>query len=148
MMRLTYGFLALAAFVLAALTLTPGRLPAQEVQVFKDPNCGCCAHYADYLRENGFEVSVTETQDLDAVNREAGVPDALRSCHVMRVDGYAVSGHVPADVVRRLLDERPAIRGITLPGMPLGSPGMGGEKSEPFTVYGFDEDGAQVYAVE
>jgi hypothetical protein len=148
MPKLTYGVLALAAFILAAVALKPGHAPAQEVQLFKDPNCGCCTLYADYLRENGFEVAVTETDDLDAVNREAGVPDRLQSCHVMHVHGYAVGGHVPVEVVHRLLDERPEIRGITLPGMPLGSPGMNGPKSEPFTVYGFDETGARVYAVE
>ncbi len=143
----THG-LTLAAFLLAVAALTPAHAPAQEAQLVRSPSCGCCADYADYLRENGFEVSVTETGDLGTVNREAGIPDRLRSCHVMHVDGYAVSGHVPVDVVRRLLDQRPDIRGITLPGMPAGSPGMGGAKSAPFTVYGFDERGARVYAVD
>ena len=144
MPKLTPAALALAA----ALMLAPGAAPAQQATLYKSPSCGCCQHYADYLSENGFDVTVRETHDLVSVNREAGVPDDLWSCHVMHVEGYAVSGHIPAEIVRRLLDERPDVRGITLPGMPAGSPGMGGAKQEPFVVYGFDEDGAAVYSAE
>ncbi|NRC56579.1 CopG family transcriptional regulator [Mesorhizobium sediminum] len=108
---------------------------AVEATLYKNPQCGCCEGYADYLRENGFEVEVKPTNDLTRISREAGVPKDFQGCHTMFVDGYVVDGHVPVATVRKLLSERPDIAGVTLPGMPLGSPGMGGEKTGPFTVY-------------
>jgi hypothetical protein len=88
--------------------------------------------------------------DLSEISRNAGVPSDYQGCHTMFVDGYVVDGHVPINVVRKLLAERPAIAGITLPGMPEGSPGMTGGKSAPFTIYALTKDGAppKVYAIE
>jgi hypothetical protein len=133
-----------AAAVLAAQPSTA----AKEVVLYKTPQCGCCENYANYLRDNNFTVTVKPTFELAQMSREAGIPDTLQGCHLAFVDGYTVSGHVPLPIVAKLLDERPAIKGITLPGMPTGSPGMGGTKTGPFTVYAFGDGAPAVYAVE
>ena len=122
---------------------------AQEVTLYKNPQCGCCESYADYLRENGFTVEVKPTHDLAQISRDAGIPDDFQGCHTGFLDDYVISGHVPIDVVNRLLEERPEIAGVTLPGMPLGSPGMGGAKQEPFKIYTVEEGlSPTVYSVE
>ncbi|WP_027132523.1 DUF411 domain-containing protein [Geminicoccus roseus] len=129
----------------------PMQAMAQQTSavLYKNPQCGCCEGYADYLRDNGFEVDVKPTNDLAEISRRAGVPEDFQGCHVTFVDGYVVEGHVPVNLVRKLLSERPDIAGITLPGMPMGSPGMGGAKEEPFKVYAVGQDGAPtVYATE
>lgn len=141
-------FTLTAAAGLAAIMFSAGVAMAQEATLYKNPQCGCCENYADYLRENGFEVIVKPTHDLAAITLEAGLPKNFEGCHTAFIDGYVVSGHVPVGIVRKLLDERPAIRGITLPGMPMGSPGMSGAKTEPFTIYGFGDGIPDVYAVE
>ncbi len=149
MRKIYFGVAGVAAAAFAAAMVLPGSAPAQEATLYKDPNCGCCAHYATYMRNNGFDVTVKLTDDIGAVTAEAGVPARLQSCHVTMVDGYVVSGHVPVDSVRRMLEERPAVQGITLPGMPAGSPGMGGMKAGPWNVFGFGGSGGpSVYSVE
>ncbi len=110
--------------------------------LYKNPQCGCCENYAQYLEQNGFQVDVRPTNDLAEISRKAGVPEKLEGCHTMFVGRYVVDGHVPVKTIRKLLDERPAIAGITLPGMPAGSPGMDGEKDGPLTVYAVSKDGA------
>ena len=125
------------------------QTPAPQITIYKDPQCGCCQAYADHLAENGFGVTVKPTHDLVAMSRDAGIPDDLQGCHLGYIDGYVVSGHVPVNTVRRLLAERPRIKGVTLPGMPMGSPGMNGEKTEPFTIYEIGPGAMPtVYAVE
>ncbi|HWJ76044.1 MAG TPA: DUF411 domain-containing protein [Kaistia sp.] len=121
-----------------------------QATLYKDPQCSCCEGYADYLRQNGFQVDVKTTDDLAEISRKAGVPEALNGCHTTFIDGYVVGGHVPVNVVRKLLSEKPAIAGITLPGMPVGSPGMAGEKTETFTIYAVTKDGKAptVFATE
>lgn len=121
---------------------------AEEVTLYKNPQCGCCEGYADYLRDNGFTVTVKPTHELVAMSRDAGVPDDFQGCHLSFIENYVVSGHVPVDTVNRLLTERPDIKGVTLPGMPMGSPGMSGVKNHPFKVYEIGEGRPKVYAVE
>jgi hypothetical protein len=121
---------------------------SRQATLYKNPQCGCCEGYADYLRDNGFEVTVQPTHDLPLLHRQYGVPEPLVGCHTTLVDGYVVEGHVPVGALLRLLTEKPAIRGISLPGMPAGSPGMFGEKTEPFTIYEIGDGPAKVYAVE
>ena len=121
---------------------------ATKTTVYKTPWCGCCHDYVGYLRQNGFAVEVIDTEDLTPLKRQSGVPPALEGCHSTLVGGYIVEGHVPVDVINRLLQERPSIRGISLPGMPLGSPGMTGEKTEPFVIYEISDGAAKVYATE
>jgi hypothetical protein len=115
---------------------------AQVIEVVKSPYCGCCSHWVDYLRAEGFEVRVTETEDVTPTARRLGVPDALRSCHTASIGGYAIEGHVPAADIRRLLAERPEAAGIAVPGMPMGSPGM--DQSgvrQPYATILFTRDG-------
>jgi len=121
--------------------------PIQAV-LYKNPQCTCCEGYAAYLRKNGFEVEVKTSHDLGKISQNAGVPEDLQGCHTMFVENYVVDGHVPVEVIQKLLTERPAIAGITLPGMPQGSPGMTGRKTGPFTIYAVTKDGAppKVYA--
>jgi hypothetical protein len=116
--------------------------------LYKNPQCACCENYADYLRQNGFTVTVKPTHELVPMSRQAGIPDNFQGCHLAFIDDYVVSGHVPVGTVNRLLRERPDIKGISLPGMPMGSPGMSGAKTEPFTIYEISDDAPKVYAVE
>jgi len=121
---------------------------AKTATLYKNPQCGCCEEYADYLRQNGFTVTVKPTHELVPMSRQAGIPDNFQGCHLAFIDDYVVSGHVPVTAVNRLLRERPDIKGISLPGMPMGSPGMSGAKTEPFTIYEISDGAPKVYAVE
>lgn len=114
------------------------------VDVYKDATCGCCSKWVEHLREQGFEVRTTDTRELAAFKASHGVPRQMESCHTALVAGYVVEGHVPAADVRRLLEERPAITGLAVPGMPTGSPGMevAGGRTEAYDVVAFDRDGS------
>ena len=94
-----------------------------------------------HLEQNGFEVTSTDVPDMTAVKRRVGVPRSLAACHTALIDGYIVEGHVPADDIKRLLSERPDVAGVSVPGMPVGSPGMEGPNPQPYDVLAFDEDG-------
>lgn len=115
------------------------------ITVHKDPNCGCCTGWVQHLRDAGFAVQVEETADLDAVRSRLGIPSDLVACHTAEVGGYLVEGHVPAAAVRRLLWERPVARGLAVPGMPVGSPGMEGGKPQPYAVVLFSVDGQRPF---
>lgn len=95
-----------------------------EITVYRSPTCGCCLKWVEHLRKEGFTVKVVESEDVNGIKFEQGVPENMTSCHTGMVNGYFLEGHVPAREVRRLLAERPAARGIAVPGMPMGSPGM------------------------
>jgi len=144
-MRIALTLLLLGTVLGAAPAAAQGP---RQATLYKNPQCGCCGGYADYLREHGFEVTETPTHDLPLLHRQHGVPEPLVGCHTTLVDGYVIEGHVPIDAVIRLLTERPPIKGISLPGMPAGSPGMFGEKTEPFTIYEIGGGEPEVYAVE
>ena len=119
---------------------------SKKVTLYKDPQCGCCEGYADYLRSNGFEVNIVPTHDLPLLDDKYGIAEDLEPCHISLIGGYVVGGHVPIEVVNRLLSEKPKMIGITLPGMPLGSPGMNGEKTAPFTIYEIAKGSHKIYA--
>ena len=119
-----------------------------KATVYKDPNCGCCHNYVTYLRENGFEVEVIDTDNLASIKQQTGVPAELEGCHSTLVGSYVIEGHLPIDIVKRLLSEKLAIRGISLPGMPLGSPGMDGAKEAPFVIYEISDGAPKIYATE
>lgn len=122
----------------------PSSAPAHseaEVIVYKDPQCGCCEKWVEHLRQNGFRVTTHNDLHVDKIKSAQGVPRELGACHTAIVQGYIVEGHVPADTVRRLLRERPAIKGIAVAGMPIGSPGMEGPNPQPYNVISFDANG-------
>lgn len=116
---------------------------AGEVVVYKSAACGCCGDWVDHLRSAGFDVRVEDRDDLHPVKAELGVPGDLTACHTAVVDGYVVEGHVPASDVRRLLEERPDVAGVAVPGMPVGSPGMEGPREESYSVVAFDGEGGR-----
>jgi hypothetical protein len=113
----------------------PALAAGIPAKLYKNPNCGCCEEYAKYLRENGFEVEVIATHDMPMIKEEHKVPAKLEGCHTTMIGPYVLEGHVPVESVNKLLAERPLIKGISVPGMPAGSPGMGGQKQGPLTVY-------------
>ncbi len=116
---------------------------AETVKVYKSPTCGCCSKWIRHLEANGFRVEAIDVKDVRPLKREHGVPQELGSCHTALVAGYVVEGHVPLADIRRLLEERPAIDGIAVPGMPIGSPGMEGAHPERYDVVSFNR-GSQV----
>jgi hypothetical protein len=136
---------ALAAVVAAGIAGPPLAALADnpEMHVFKSPSCGCCGVWVDHMREAGFSVKITDMDDVSPAKKHFGVADDLQACHTAVVDGYVVEGHVPAADVKRLLAERPKATGISVPGMPIGSPGMEyGDRREPYDVVLFDRNGA------
>ncbi len=142
--------LSAAVIALAALLyLQTGPLQTQAgktvFEVYYSPDCGCCGEYVDYLRSSGADVRVKPTENMQAVKERFNIPRQLWSCHNSIVEGYFVEGHVPLEAVGKLLNIRPAVDGIALPGMPAGSPGMGGVKTEPFTIYSSTNGVASVF---
>ena len=133
--------------VLAALVSVSGpalaQRPGPTVQVYKSPTCGCCANWVKHLQQHGFVTQVTEMDDMTEVKTRHRVPARAQSCHTAVVDGYVLEGHVPAADVQRLLKERPAVIGLAVPGMPIGSPGMEvpNVKAQPYDVIAFDKQG-------
>ncbi len=115
---------------------------AAEVNVYKSPTCGCCKEWVKHLQANGFSVKAHDVPDISHYKVANGVPVTLGSCHTATVGGYVIEGHVPASDVKRLLKERPPVRGLAVPGMPIGSPGMeqGGHKQR-YDVLTFDKQG-------
>jgi len=114
-----------------------------EITVYKTPTCGCCAEWVTYLKDEGFNVTAIDHDDLDPIRAELGLSDPkLQSCHTAVVDGYIVEGHVPANDIKRLLREKPQhIKGITAPGMPMMSPGMASRTPKDYDVLSFSESG-------
>jgi hypothetical protein len=137
------------AMAVPASTVAPADAPT--VTVYKSPTCGCCTLWEDHLRASGFEVESVPRTDMGAVKDSLGVPSHLSSCHTAVVGDYVVEGHVPAEHVARMLEEAPAARGLAVPGMPIGSPGMEmGDRRDPYDVIVFDAagDGAVFARVE
>jgi hypothetical protein len=130
-----------AAGVAQALPLRRLQASPPLLRVTKATGCGCCEGWADHLRASGFACEVTALDDLTPLKRRLGVPEDLQSCHTATLEGYVVEGHVPAAALRRLLAERPAILGLAVPGMPMGSPGMPSPQLEAYEVIAFAADG-------
>jgi len=140
------------AWILGCLLLLPApqalaqsRSAAQDsVVVYKSKSCGCCNDWVLHLRSNGFRVQAHDVNDVPGQRAKLGVPQNLGSCHTATVGGYAIEGHVPAADIRRLLRERPRARGLAVPGMPMGSPGMEGPRKDPYETLLFQSDGGYV----
>ena len=118
-----------------------------SVTVYKSPTCGCCNKWVEHLEENGYAVESNDMPNVTPMKQRLGLPQQLASCHTAVVGGYVVEGHVPADVIDQLLEEKPDVVGIAVPGMPIGSPGMEGPNPQSYDVIAFTKDGGQeVYA--
>lgn len=144
-------FVARAALLAgaAALPLSRARAlpPATRVTVYKDPNCGCCSNWNRAMQKAGFVIDVRDTPNIAQVKGSLGVPEALASCHTAVVAGYLFEGHVPPDLVQKVLAEKPALVGLFVPGMPAGSPGMEGPSPERYDIIALGRDRRQaVYA--
>lgn len=147
------AFVALAALIVATAiaALLYAQRPVQtaagaDVIVYKHPQCGCCAAWVRHMEQAGFDVSVRDEIDPEERWTQHGIPEELGSCHTATVGGYVIEGHVPAEDVYRLLEERPDVRGLAVPGMPVGSPGMEGPNPQPFEVLLLKEGGeVEVY---
>ena len=134
--------LLLFVFFFASVAACSERQEAPTITVYKSPTCGCCNKWITHLQDNGFHVIARDVDDVVPYKQRAGLTPQLASCHTAFIDGYAVEGHVPARDIRRLLEERPAVQGLTVPGMPVGSPGMElGDRKDPYEVLTFDETG-------
>ena len=139
-----------AAGVVLSVAVLPHRISHAtpvRVTVYLGPGCDCCRRWVDHMRASGFRVEAQQRDDLASLKRRLGVPDELASCHTAVVDGYLVEGHVPAADVKRLLAERPrGAKGLAVPGMVQGSPGMEGARREPYSTLVFDAFGSRVFA--
>lgn len=113
-----------------------------EMTVYKSPTCGCCGKWITHMEENGFKISAVDLLEMNIIKQKYGINRELASCHTAVVDGYFVEGHVPADDVKRLLSEKPDVLGLSVPGMPVGSPGMEmGDRVDNYSVVAIDKKG-------
>ncbi|MDM8178602.1 MULTISPECIES: DUF411 domain-containing protein [Marinobacter] len=136
----------LLALGLVATVGLSGQLQAEDglkdIHVYKSPTCGCCTDWVDHLKENGFKVEVTETNNLNPIKIDAGLTPSLASCHTAFVGDYVIEGHVPANDIHRLIAEAPKAKGLSVPGMPAGSPGMEvGDRKDRYQVLMFNDSG-------
>lgn len=133
--------IVIGLFPMAALSETGETAELESITVYKSPTCGCCSKWVRHLQDNGFEVEAINRSDMSDVKSEAGVPRQLASCHTAVIGGYVIEGHVPATDIKRLLEERPDVAGLTVPGMPMGSPGMEGHRQDKYEVLTFTRSG-------
>lgn len=142
-MRINFSNLLLAGFVSLFLVGLAKASQPVEVILHKDPWCGCCVAYADYLEDKGFKVKSINQQNMQLIKQQLGTAKAA-SCHTLEIDGYVVEGHVPVAAINKLLKERPSIHGLALPGMPVNSPGMGPEIPGSLEILSLNKNGKVV----
>lgn len=118
---------------------TDSKLPT--ITVYKDPNCGCCKSWIEYMTKHGYKVDAKDSPNMADVKSSLGVPSSLTACHTAVVNGYLIEGHVPAEDIDRLLKQKPTIAGLAVPGMPAGSPGMDSQHPQHYEVIAFDKTG-------
>ena len=122
---------------------TPLKSTALNATVYHSPDCNCCGGWIDHLKGQGFKITDFSTPDIETVKQKYNVPDNLSSCHTAIVNGYVIEGHVPANDIKRLLEEKPNVTGLSVPQMPVGTPGMEmGDRKDPFSVLAFDRKGS------
>ena len=132
----------IASLLISWVILMPSVVSAEDVLVYKSPTCGCCKKWISHLEKNGFTVKSQDVKNIAPYKLEHGVPLTLTSCHTAVIGGYVVEGHVPASDIKRMLMEKPNIKGLTVPGMPVGSPGMEqGNVKQPYKVLSIGHDG-------
>ena len=128
---------------LALITSSVFAMEGKPMTVYKSPSCGCCTNWIDIMKSKGFEVKTIETNEVNTIKQKAGLQAGQTSCHTAFVDGYLVEGHVDYSAVKKMLDEKPNIIGITVPGMPIGSPGMEqGNTKEAYDVLYVNKNGS------
>lgn len=131
------------AALVFSLLLSVGAMAQPLVKVFKSPTCGCCGDWISHLEANDFGVDATNVDNLQPIKEKAGIPPGKGSCHTAFIDNYVIEGHVPAADIKRLLEEKPDALGLTVPGMPIGSPGMEmGDRKDPYKVLLIRRDGS------
>ncbi|HJR19949.1 MAG TPA: DUF411 domain-containing protein [Actinomycetota bacterium] len=155
MKRTTWGMISLtlvslmAACTTSSTTATGERagrrggatIEARAITIYRSPTCSCCKEYEKYLAAAGYQVEIVEISDVTTKKVELGIPESVWSCHSSKLGDYIVEGHVPTTVLDRLLAEKPALKGIALPGMPAGAPGMGTARQGPLHIMSFDDGG-------
>ena len=146
--RFIHSTLGSGATLLVAPLVLRAATPSPAMTVYKSPSCGCCKSWVALVKGAGFDVKVVDLDDLSEIKRTAGVPSDLQTCHTALVGKYVVEGHVPPDLIHKLLSEQPKITGLAVPGMPVGSPGMEqGSAKQAFAVMAFTRGGGTtVYA--
>ena len=134
--------LAATLSILALATALASDATVKDIVVYKNPDCGCCTKWVQYLQDNGYNVTIEQTRDVQAVKQRLGVPEKLAACHTAVIDGYVVEGHITHRDIKRLLLFRPDVTGIAVPGMPIGTPGMErGDSKQSYDVISFDDQG-------
>ena len=114
-----------------------------KLTIYKSLHCGCCGLYSDYIKnQSELKIEIAEMNDVSSIKDEYKVPSELRSCHISIIGDYFVEGHIPLEAIAKLISEKPDIAGIAMPGMPSGSPGMPGVKTDPFVIYAVNKDGS------
>ena len=120
----------------------PKKEAKLDITVYSSPTCGCCTNWLKHLEQNGFQVKDIKTEEINAIKQKFGVPKDMASCHTGIIDGYVVEGHVPAKDIRELLAKKPDVIGISVPQMPVGTPGMEiDDRKDPFSVFAFHKNG-------
>ncbi|MEA5512133.1 DUF411 domain-containing protein [Crocosphaera sp. UHCC 0190] len=115
----------------------------KEMTVYRSPSCGCCGLWVEHAEKHGFKIKDIKTDDMASIKQKYQITSDLESCHTAIIDGYVMEGHIPADDIKQFLTEKPNMIGLSVPGMPLGTPGMeAGEKKQPFAVFAFNKTGA------
>ena len=132
---LTILFLCILNFVTDKNEALANAENKQIVEVFKSPSCGCCNGYVLFLEKENFKVKRTDLESIHTIKQKYAIPLEMQSCHTTIIDKYFIEGHVPLEAINKLLKERPDIDGLALPGMPIGTPGMPGDKEEPYVIY-------------
>ena len=145
---LSLSLLGVVSLPSSAQPSRPRPAAVTAMEVYRSPTCGCCGKWGDHVKTAGFNPTVHQVEDVSPVKAKGGVPENLQSCNTALIGGYVIEGHVPADVIHRLLTEKPKIAGLAVPGMPVGSPGMEqGSRVDPYEVIAFTKDGKRsVYA--
>jgi len=137
-----WGGIAIVALLVVVVVSSGGEALSGSGVVYKSSTCNCCGVWTRYAEGAGLDLTVIETENVDEKKDQYGIPAELRSCHTTEVEGYFIEGHIPEEAIAKLLEERPDIAGIAMPGMPSGSPGMPGPKQGPFIIFAVDHDGS------
>lgn len=138
-MKIKFALISVILLSALWLTLISSNSAAEPaMQVYKSKTCGCCQDWIEHIEAAGITVESTDLLDMNSKKIALGVPSQLASCHTAVIDGYVIEGHVPASDILRMLREKPAVTGLTVPGMPHGSPGMETGREDPYQVLAFD----------